>query len=262
MTTRRGPRMLLMLALFASFCAGMVFDGWLRTIVPLLLVHVAGAPAPPGPELSRTKPSPEALPSEPPRADPALEAVQLPPVSMPLPAVVVPLAPGAGPPGPVAVTMAAVDVATLAALMVPRLRVPIDGVSIESFKGGFAQSRGDRPHEAVDIMAPRGTPVHAAQDGTIAKLFVSKLGGITIYEFEEDGWLCFYYAHLERYADLLHEGQRVSRGEIIGYVGSTGNASSSAPHLHFAISQLNPDRKWWQGRALDPYLVFKDREDH
>ncbi len=131
---------------------------------------------------------------------------------------------------------------------------------IESFKGGFAETRGsDRPHEAVDMLAPRNTPVHAVENGTIAKLFTSKAGGITIYQFDPGGRLCYYYAHLERYADGLKDGQAVSQGDVIGYVGTTGNAPANTPHLHFAVFELNADKHWWQGRAIDPYLVFKDR---
>jgi murein DD-endopeptidase MepM/ murein hydrolase activator NlpD len=137
------------------------------------------------------------------------------------------------------------------------LLVPIEGVSADSFRGGFAEKRGKRPHEAVDILAPRGTPIHAAQDGTIAKLFASKPGGTTIYEFDPAQRLCFYYAHLERYADGLHEGQHVSRGEVIGFVGTSGNAPPNTPHLHFAVFELNADHHWWQGTALDPYLLYR-----
>ena len=148
-------------------------------------------------------------------------------------------------------------IAATGGLSAPPLRVPIDGISIESFKGGFSELRGSRPHEAVDIVVPRGTPIHAVQDGTIAKLFFSKAGGTTIYQFDPDGRLCYYYAHLERYADGLHDGQHVSQGEVIGYVGTSGNAPPDTPHLHFAIFELNADRKWWQGRPLDPYVVFR-----
>jgi peptidoglycan LD-endopeptidase LytH len=142
---------------------------------------------------------------------------------------------------------------------VPRrhLRVPIDGSNADSWKGAFYEHRDGRPHEAVDIVAPRNTPVRAVDNGTIAKLFVSKLGGNTIYQFDPDGRLCYYYAHLERYADGLHDGQTVSRGEVIGYVGTSGNAPPDTPHLHFAVFQLNADRHWWQGQALDPYEVFR-----
>jgi peptidoglycan LD-endopeptidase LytH len=141
------------------------------------------------------------------------------------------------------------------------LRVPIDGASIETFKGQFADRRehGNRPHEAVDILAPRNTPVHAVESGTIAKLFTSKAGGLTIYQFDPSGRLCYYYAHLERYADGLKDGQAVSQGDVIGYVGTTGNAPPNTPHLHFAVFELNADKHWWQGRPIDPYQVFKDR---
>jgi len=146
---------------------------------------------------------------------------------------------------------------------IPRrpLQVPIDGSDVESWKGAFSQRRDGRPHEAVDILAPRNTPVHAADNGTVAKLFVSKAGGNTIYQFDPDGRLCYYYAHLDHYAAGLTEGQTVARGQVIGYVGTSGNAPPDTPHLHFAVIQLNPDRHWWQGRALDPYEVFSHGEE-
>ena len=139
------------------------------------------------------------------------------------------------------------------------LRVPIDGLDIETMRGGFAERRagGRRPHEAVDILAPRHTPVHAVADGTIAKLFLSKAGGITVYQFDRDERYCYYYAHLERYADGLSEGQKVSAGDVIGYVGTTGNAPPDTPHLHLAIFELTPERRWSEGKAIDPYRAFK-----
>jgi peptidoglycan LD-endopeptidase LytH len=136
------------------------------------------------------------------------------------------------------------------------LRVPIDGSNIDAWKSGFTERRGSRPHEAVDILAPRNTPIHAVTDGTIAKLFVSKAGGNTIYQFDSSGRLTYYYAHLERYADGLHDGQNVSKGDIIGYVGTSGNAPPNTPHLHFGVFQLDQSQRWWQGKALDPYQVF------
>jgi peptidoglycan LD-endopeptidase LytH len=140
-----------------------------------------------------------------------------------------------------------------------RLRVPIDGEDIESLKGGFSEVRdGTRPHEAVDLLAPRNTPVHAVENGTIAKLFTSKAGGLTIYQYDPAGRLCYYYAHLERYADGLKDGQTISQGDVIGYVGTSGNAPANTPHLHFAVFELNADKHWWQGTPIDPYLVFKD----
>lgn len=139
-----------------------------------------------------------------------------------------------------------------------RLRVPIDGADPTTWKGAFYERRnGDRPHEAVDILAPRNTPVHAVADGAIAKLFLSKNGGNTIYQFDDnDDRRCYYYAHLERYAEGLHDGQHVSQGDVIGYVGTSGNAPPDTPHLHFAIFELDADRHWWRGRAIDPYELF------
>jgi murein DD-endopeptidase MepM/ murein hydrolase activator NlpD len=149
--------------------------------------------------------------------------------------------------------------ATTGAVPAERLRVPIDGVEIESFKGGYIERRGSRPHEAVDILSPRNTPVLAVDNGTIAKLFDSKAGGHTIYQFDATGRLAYYYAHLEKYAEGLREGQVVKQGDVIGYVGTSGNAPPNTPHLHFAVFELDDSGRWWTGKALDPYLVFKNR---
>jgi murein DD-endopeptidase MepM/ murein hydrolase activator NlpD len=105
-------------------------------------------------------------------------------------------------------------------------------------------------------MRPRGTPVLAVTDGVIRKLFGSIAGGITIYEFDNSDKYCYYYAHLHNYAFGLHEGMRVTRGEVIGFVGATGDASQSAPHLHFAISRLGRDKRYWKGEPIDPYPIL------
>jgi murein DD-endopeptidase MepM/ murein hydrolase activator NlpD len=138
-----------------------------------------------------------------------------------------------------------------------RLNLPVNGVRAEQLVATFDEARGDRPHEAIDIMSPRGTPVVATEDGRIAKLFWSKAGGHTIYQFDPSERYAYYYAHLDRYADGLAEGQAVTRGQTIGYVGSTGNAKADAPHLHFAIFLLTPEKRWWNGAALDPYPVLR-----
>jgi peptidoglycan LD-endopeptidase LytH len=108
-------------------------------------------------------------------------------------------------------------------------------------------------------MAPRHTPVRAVEGGRIQKLFTSKAGGLTIYQFDPTDTFTYYYAHLDRYADGLREGQTVRRGDVIGYVGSSGNASPNAPHLHFAIFRLTPERKWWKGEPINPYPVFSTK---
>lgn len=138
------------------------------------------------------------------------------------------------------------------------LRMPIDGVNANTLKGQFYDTRTGHSHEAVDILAPRNTPVHAVSDGTVAKLFFSKGGGgNTIYEFDPSGTYAYYYAHLERYADGLREGQHIATGQVIAYVGSSGNAPPNAPHLHFAVFELTREHHWWQGKAVDPYPFFK-----
>jgi peptidoglycan LD-endopeptidase LytH len=136
------------------------------------------------------------------------------------------------------------------------LRLPIDGMNLESIRGSFYETRGNHRHEAVDILAPRSTPIHAVQNGTIAKLFLSDQGGITIYQFDPSGRLCYYYAHLQRYADNLREGDQVSQGQVLGYVGTSGNAPPNTPHLHFAVFELADDRRWWKGRPIDPYPLL------
>jgi murein DD-endopeptidase MepM/ murein hydrolase activator NlpD len=130
---------------------------------------------------------------------------------------------------------------------------PISGLGLTNLRDTFGDFHNGHRHEAIDIMEPRGTPVHAVVPGTIRKLFFSVRGGVTIYEFDETGTYCYYYAHLERYAEGLREGMRVERGDIVGFVGSTGNATARAPHLHFAIFELGPEKLWWKGTAVDPY---------
>lgn len=158
----------------------------------------------------------------------------------------------------VGTTGAAANATATAALRARPLQLPVEGVKPSELRDTFAESRGSsRPHEAIDIMAPRRTPVVAAQDGRVAKLFTSKAGGLTIYQFDPSGTFCFYYAHLDSYADGLREGQTVHRGDVIGYVGSTGNAAADAPHLHFAIFRLTSERQWWKGEPINPYPVLQ-----
>jgi murein DD-endopeptidase MepM/ murein hydrolase activator NlpD len=151
------------------------------------------------------------------------------------------------------------DESAIAMLRRRGLEFPVEGVDRKELRDTFSDTRGEgRSHEALDIMAPRGTPVRAVEDGTITKLFESRGGGgLTIYQFDPSESFCYYYAHLDRYAPGIREGQPVHRGQVIGYVGSTGNASPEAPHLHFTIFQLTSERKWWKGEPLNPYPVFE-----
>jgi peptidoglycan LD-endopeptidase LytH len=137
------------------------------------------------------------------------------------------------------------------------LVLPVQGIRVADLRNTFRDSRGNRAHEAIDILAPRGTSVLAVDDGRIARLFLSHAGGITIYHFDSDERYAYYYAHLERYADGLDEGDHVRRGQVIGYVGTTGNAPPGTPHLHFGIFQLGPEKHWWEGTPINPYLVWR-----
>lgn len=135
--------------------------------------------------------------------------------------------------------------------------MPVAGIDPRSLRGSFTEARGTaRAHEAVDIPAPRGTPVLAVADGVVRKLFTSVRGGLTLYEFDLEERYCYYYAHLDGYAPSLREGQSLRKGELIGYVGSTGNAGKDSPHLHFAVIRLGPEKQWWGGVAVDPYPLL------
>ncbi|MGZ4778180.1 MAG: M23 family metallopeptidase [Thermoanaerobaculia bacterium] len=135
--------------------------------------------------------------------------------------------------------------------------IPVSGVKATDLHDDFDNRRsGGREHQALDIMAPRGTPVLAAVDGTVRKLFTSGAGGLTIYEFDRAEEKVYYYAHLDRYADGLTEGNEVKQGTVIGYVGTTGNAPPQSPHLHFAIQILPPTKEWWKGTAIDPFPIL------
>jgi peptidoglycan LD-endopeptidase LytH len=136
------------------------------------------------------------------------------------------------------------------------LVVPVDGIAPSALVDTYAQARGEKVHEALDIPALRGTPVRAVQEGRVVKLFNSRAGGLTIYQFDPSSRYAYYYAHLDRYAPGLREGDSVQRGQLIGYVGTTGNAAPDSPHLHFAIFRLGEGKRWWQGTPLNPYQVW------
>lgn len=142
------------------------------------------------------------------------------------------------------------------------LSIPVQGTTADRLADTFTDARDQgRSHDAIDIMAPAGTPVLAVADGHIEKLFDSERGGLTVYQFDPTGRYVYYYAHLQRYADGLAEKQSIRRGQIIGYVGSTGNADPAAPHLHFAIFLLGPERRWSEGTAINPYPVLTQSQN-
>jgi murein DD-endopeptidase MepM/ murein hydrolase activator NlpD len=138
------------------------------------------------------------------------------------------------------------------------LATPLAALRASEILDTFHQARdgGERKHEAVDLMAPRGTPVLAMTTGVVKRLFHSKPGGLTVYQFDSDEEYCYYYAHLDRYADGIEEGEWLERGSLLGYVGSTGNAPESAPHLHLAIFRLGSGKRWWEGTPINPYPIL------
>lgn len=139
------------------------------------------------------------------------------------------------------------------------LVIPVAGIQATELIDTYTQSRGggSRVHNAIDIMAPRGTPVVSASDGIVEKLYFSRGGGgITAYVRSPDGLWLHYYAHLDAYAPGLREGQRIRRGDPIGTVGISGNASPSGPHLHYAIYRMRPGERWWQGSPINPYPLL------
>jgi murein DD-endopeptidase MepM/ murein hydrolase activator NlpD len=140
----------------------------------------------------------------------------------------------------------------------PRLQFPVPKVSAGAMANSFEDRRGKRAHHAVDIFAPRHSPVVAVDDGMVARLLRSSAGGISVYQFDSSERYCYFYAHLEAYAGGLTEGQEVKRGQVLGYVGTTGNVSrGSSPHLHFAISLVAVPRQWWGGSPIDPYPIWQ-----
>lgn len=143
-----------------------------------------------------------------------------------------------------------------------RLLIPVANVPSSALTDTYTQSRagGTRLHEAIDIMAPRGTPVIAAAAGVVEKLFLSEDGGKTIYIRLPDRRTITYYSHLDSYAADLREGTSVRQGQVLGTVGSTGNASPEAPHLHFAVMRTTPDREWYEpAEAINPYPLLTGR---
>ncbi|PZO08334.1 MAG: hypothetical protein DCF27_08585 [Lysobacteraceae bacterium] len=242
-------------ALSGALALGLVLVGW--------DTQVAVAPAP----------SPAAVVQPVPAVatQPGLAVEASPPADLPAPVArrAGPETPSLPPPAVVAVPPSQPELAELpvdaaapptseAPLPALSLIVPVEGIVAAQLSDTFTDARGEgRVHDAIDIMAPTGTPVLAVAGGRIVKLFNSKPGGLTIYQFDATEAVAFYYAHLDRYADGVAEGQAVKQGDLIGYVGFTGNASPDGPHLHFAIMVLGPEKNWWQGAAINPFPYLR-----
>lgn len=197
-------------------------------------------------------------------------AVPVVPAAAPAPAPAIVSAPAAIPPAPVIAPAPPLlpEVAPLAqhtpqpervvTQPTEKLMIPVAGIKASQLMDTFDQARGsERRHEAIDILAPKGTQVFAVADGKVVKLFNSKPGGLTLYQFDATEKFAYYYAHLDGYAASVTEGTYLKRGDLIGYVGSTGNANPAAPHLHFAIFELTAEKKWWQGTPINPYPLLR-----
>ncbi|HVX42046.1 MAG TPA: M23 family metallopeptidase [Gemmatimonadaceae bacterium] len=135
------------------------------------------------------------------------------------------------------------------------LLVPVAGADMSKVADTFEDGRdgGERTHHAIDILAPRGTPILAADDGTILRMSSNKLGGITMYTIDPNHRLVYYYAHMDHYNDAMSPGRAIQKGDTLGYVGTTGNAPKDTPHLHFQVMRWPADGKYWNGEPIDPY---------
>jgi murein DD-endopeptidase MepM/ murein hydrolase activator NlpD len=137
------------------------------------------------------------------------------------------------------------------------LEIPVAGKSAQQLQDTFDEGRdGGRVHRALDILAPRGTPVLAADDGRVLRVKTNSLGGNTIYTTDPNGRIVYYYAHLDAYRKGLVEGLVIARGDTLGFVGTTGNAPRDTPHLHFQVMRMPPDGKYWDGEPINPYPLF------
>jgi murein DD-endopeptidase MepM/ murein hydrolase activator NlpD len=197
-------------------------------------------------------------PSDAPSYDTAPAGSELPPTS---PAATTPAFPGAAPlirtNGSSFPTVTGADLVILRA---HNLLIPVQGVTADKLTDSFDDVRGGtRRHEAMDIMSPRGTPVLSADDGQVLKLHNSVAGGLSIYVADPSQRYIMLYAHLDRYRPGLAAGMTVKKGELLGYVGFTGNANPAAPHLHFAIARSDNMKDWWKGTPMNPFLVWRGK---
>jgi|SRR5690348_2882877 len=140
-----------------------------------------------------------------------------------------------------------------------RLLLPVAGVRADQLTDSFDEGRdGERRHHAIDILAPRGTPVLAADDGHVLRVSWNSLGGNTVYATDADSRIVYYYAHLDRYRDGIEAGMRLTKGDTLGFVGTTGNAPKDIPHLHFQIMRMPHDGKYWNGDPIDPFPILRE----
>jgi peptidoglycan LD-endopeptidase LytH len=198
-------------------------------------------------------PRPDTVPG-PPGAPPGATPLAVPTVTVAPPPPVAPIGRRAASPGDTsAIVATAAELAELRA----RMGVPVAGIPAASLRDSYDEGRGARKHEGMDIAAPTGTPVIAAADGRVLRLHESKAGGHMVYAADASDRFIFMYAHLDRYAPGIAPGTPLRRGQLVGYVGTTGNAPPGTPHLHFAVARGRPSVKWWKGTSVNPYPLLK-----
>ncbi|MDQ3745969.1 MAG: peptidoglycan DD-metalloendopeptidase family protein [Acidobacteriota bacterium] len=252
-----GPRarvLLIAAVLFAALAALVWYLStayWSQPVTPLAPPSHAGESATPQATATPAAPSSQATPTPLPSAtaSPSSQTTATPmPSTSPAPA-----------PSPRAQASSGDANEVLASM---RLLIPVEGVRPSQLQDTFDQARSEgRVHDAIDIMAPRGTPVLAAADGRVVKLFQSAKGGTTVYQLAApDEHFVFYYAHLDHYAEGLSEGRLARRGETIGYVGDTGNAGPGNTHLHFQIYRVADPKHFWTGENINPYPILRNAE--
>ena len=250
-----GPRarvLLIAAAVFAALAALVWYLStayWSQPVTPLAPPRQAEEAATPQATATPATPSSQtaATPSPQTNASPPARATATP-------------APSPSPSPPPRAQGASGDAGEVLASM--RLLIPVAGVKPAELRDTFSDARSEgRVHDAIDIPAPRGTPVLAAAGGRVVKLFQSAKGGTTVYQLAAaDEHFVFYYAHLDHYADGLAEGHAARRGETIGYVGDTGNAGPGNTHLHFQIYRVADPRHFWTGENVNPYPLLRNAE--
>jgi murein DD-endopeptidase MepM/ murein hydrolase activator NlpD len=163
---------------------------------------------------------------------------------------------------PALMTISSSAAADVAYLRSRSLIVPVAGASMSRVEDSFSEPRdgGDRVHRAIDILAPRGTPVLSADAGRVLRMPTTGLGGIAMYTADAEGRVVYYYAHMERYHPSMAPGRELAKGDTIGFVGTTGNAPKNTPHLHFQVMRMPADGKYWDGEPINPYDLLIESE--
>lgn len=188
--------------------------------------------------------------------------------AQPVPAVAPAGAAAGGPASALMIPANAATMTDLEYLTARHLLVPVAGADMSKVEDSFLEGRdgGERTHRALDILAPRGTPILSADDGRILRMSTNSLGGITMYTVDPLNRIVYYYAHMDHYNDGMTVGRTLARGDTLGFVGTTGNAPKDTPHLHFQIMRWPADGKYWNGEPIDPFDLLggvrRDRAHH